>query len=213
MKPFLIAYAVFVLGVSPLLVIYPKEELFVLLNGAYCSIGDAVFPYITYLGGGLLSVLVVILFLFIQYRLTIIASVSFLLTGLITQFLKHTFFSECVRPLKFFDGSEIVHTVVGVDMYFQNSFPSGHSATAFSLFLMLALALKRKYQVFGILFFMLALIGGYSRIYLGQHFPEDVLAGSFIGVTITILCYLILNKQLATRAWASKRLEKKGVNS
>jgi len=89
LKPFLIAYAVFVLVVSPLLVIYPKEELFFLLNGAYSSIGDAVFPYITYFGGGLLSVLVVVVFLFIQFRLAIVAGVSFLLTGIITQVLKH----------------------------------------------------------------------------------------------------------------------------
>jgi len=208
LKPFLITYGLFVLIVSTLLVIYPKPELFVLLNGAYSDFGNQAFPYITHLGGGYLSLIVVIVFVFMQYRLAIIATASFLLTGLIIQLLKHTVFSDWTRPVKFLEGTDI-HTVPGVDMYMYNSFPSGHSAMAFSLFFMLSLALSGKKPVLGIVFFALALLGGYSRIYLGQHFPEDVLAGSLIGVSLTYLCYLLLNKLIKDRVWANHRLFKK----
>ena len=210
MKPFLIIYGLFVLIVSTLLVICPKPELFVLLNGAYSDFGNQVFPYITHLGGGFLSLIVVIVFVFMQYRLAIIATVSFLLTGLIIQLLKHTVFSDCTRPVKFLEGIDIVHTVPGVDMHMYNSFPSGHSATAFSLFFMLSLALSGKKPVLGIVFFVLALLGSYSRIYLGQHFPEDVLAGSVTGVVITYLCYKLIDKLLKDKDWATQALFKKG---
>ena len=209
MKSFLIIYTVFALVASAFLIVYPKEELFLIINGAYSGFGDVVFPYITYLGGGFFSALTVIIFLFIQYRLAIIASVSFILMGLITQVLKHTLFSDCPRPFKFFEGGELVHSIADVDLYLYNSFPSGHSATAFSLFFMLVLALKGKQPVWGIVFFFLALLGGYSRIYLGQHFLGDVLAGSFIGVITTYLCYVILDKHLASTAWANRSLKRR----
>jgi membrane-associated phospholipid phosphatase len=108
------------------------------------------------------------------------------------------------------EGTDIVHTVPGVDMHMYNSFPSGHSATVFSLFFMLSLALSGKKPVLGIVFFVLALLGSYSRIYLGQHFPEDVLAGSVTGVVITYLCYKLIDKLLKDKDWATQALFKKG---
>ena len=211
MKPFLITYGLFVLIVSTLLVIYPKPELFALLNGAYSDFGNQVFPFITHLGDGFLSGLVVVFLLFISYRWAIISSVSFIVTGLITQLLKHTLFADCLRPMKFFADNEVVHTVTGVEMHMYNSFPSGHSAMAFSLFFMLSLALSGKKPVLGIVFFALALLGGYSRIYLGHHFPEDILAGSAIGVVITCLCYRLIDKLLKDKDWATQALFKKGI--
>jgi len=209
LKPFLITYGLFVLIVSTLLVIYPKPELFVLLNGAYSDFGNQAFPYITHLGDGFLAGLVVVFLLFISYRWAIISSVSFIVTGLIMQLLKHTLFADCLRPMKFFADNEVVHTVTGVEMHMYNSFPSGHSTTVFSLFFILALILKGQQRAWGILFLLLAVLGGYSRIYLGQHFPEDVLAGSLIGVSLTYLCYLLLNKLFKDKEWANRRLFKK----
>jgi len=92
-----------------------------------------------------------------------------------------------------------------------NRFPSGHSATAFSLFFMLTLALKGKKAGMPLLFFGLAAYAGYSRIYLGLHFTQDVLAGSAIGVLITFLCYRLLNNRIAKRSWSERGLLKKGV--
>ena len=40
----------------------------------------------------------------------------------------------------------------------------------------------------------MAILVGYSRIYLSQHFFEDVYAGSIIGVVITIIVYFSINK-------------------
>jgi membrane-associated phospholipid phosphatase len=40
----------------------------------------------------------------------------------------------------------------------------------------------------------MAALVGYSRIYLGQHFMDDVLAGSVIGVVSAIVCWIYLDK-------------------
>ena len=206
MKPFLISYGVFVLGLAALLFFFSKTELFIILNGSYTNFGDMVFPYITRIGSGYLSLMVTITFLFFRYRLAVIGACSFLLTGVVTQMMKHFVFADSLRPYKFFENSGLIHTVSDVQMHSFHSFPSGHSATAFSLCFMLALILDKRYQLWGLLFALIAMLIGYSRIYLGQHFPEDILGGSLIGVMITWGCYQVLNKQLLTTAWADKSL-------
>ncbi len=57
------------------------------------------------------------------------------------------------------------------------SFPSGHSATSFAC----ASALGRKYPRRRALFYSLASVVGFSRVYLGHHYPLDVLSGASIG--------------------------------
>lgn len=63
-----------------------------------------------------------------------------------------------------------------------SSFPSGHTAAVFSTVWILG-ALAPAFFPFGL---VLAVLVGYSRIYLGVHYPSDVLAGGAIGLIITV---------------------------
>ena len=64
-----------------------------------------------------------------------------------------------------------------------HSFPSGHSATSFACATVLAAAAPR----YRVAFFALAALIALSRLYNGDHFPLDVIAGALLGVATALL--------------------------
>ncbi|MGN1295261.1 MAG: phosphatase PAP2 family protein [Bacilli bacterium] len=74
------------------------------------------------------------------------------------------------------------------------SFPSGHTFTAFFL----ATTIFIRWRKWGYVTLPLALMVGFSRIYLGAHYLSDVLVGGLLGVFVAIanffICKLIYNK-------------------
>ncbi|MDI9364879.1 MAG: phosphatase PAP2 family protein [Flavobacterium sp.] len=76
------------------------------------------------------------------------------------------------------------------------SFPSGHTSTAFSVATSLSMQYKKWYVV--VPAYAWASSVGYSRLYLGEHYPTDVLAGAAIGAGSAWLSQY-LNKKLFTK--------------
>lgn len=68
-------------------------------------------------------------------------------------------------------------------------FPSCHAANSFALAVMMSLLLRRRW--FTVFIFIWAVLNSYSRIYLGVHYPGDLLAGAVAGSIIAALCYLL----------------------
>jgi membrane-associated phospholipid phosphatase len=85
-----------------------------------------------------------------------------------------------MRPSSAITNGSFIHYVTGVEVHSINSFPSGHTTTAFTFVLLIALTIRHK--SFMLLAIIVALLVGYSRIYLGQHFPLDVGAGIFVAI-------------------------------
>jgi undecaprenyl-diphosphatase len=76
------------------------------------------------------------------------------------------------------------------------AFPSGHTSSAFATATSLAIATKKWYVA--VPAFAWSASVGYSRIYLGQHYPSDVIMGAIVGTSSAIICH-----------WASKQLAKR----
>ena len=88
-----------------------------------------------------------------------------------------------------------MNRIIGADGF---SFPSGHSMgsmTYYGFLIYLVLRSKRKpYSKLslGILFCLVILLIGISRIYLGVHYPSDVLAGYMAGGVWLVICISLL---------------------
>lgn len=74
------------------------------------------------------------------------------------------------------------------------SFPSGHTSIAFATAASLSIHCKKWYVV--VPAYAWATSVGYSRMYLGQHYPTDVLAGAAIGVGSAYLGHWLTKKLL-----------------
>ena len=73
------------------------------------------------------------------------------------------------------------------------SFFSGHATNSMASTVFMFMIL-RKYYNHSYLLFLFPLIFAYSRIYLGLHFPTDILTGYVFGATMGFVCYKLYEK-------------------
>lgn len=66
------------------------------------------------------------------------------------------------------------------------SFPSGHTASSFAAAIVLLKGLPKKYGVPAVI---LACLIGFSRLYVGVHYPTDVICGAISGIAIALISY------------------------
>jgi len=196
-RSFFYMYAVF-LGIgAAILLAFTKDESFFLVNTHYSAFGDIFFKLVTHIGDGLLFGLIIIVLAFYSYRKALLGLIIFLASGLIAQVLKLTLFDDVMRPVGYFAKNVDIHFVEGVTRHVKNSFPSGHSTSAFALALFLALAFQLRKS--GWLLAVVAILVGYSRVYLAVHFPVDVYFGSIIGVVTALFVYAWFNESFKNK--------------
>jgi membrane-associated phospholipid phosphatase len=196
------------LVVSLFLLVYGKTQSFLIINGAHHPALDVFFTYCTFLGDGLIYVPLLIYSLFFNRSFIVPVVLSILICTLLTHFLKRVVFPHDLRPISLEGHDFIIHKISGVYINRANSFPSGHTATAFSTALLLATVLRKK--AWAALLPALPFLVGYSRVYLAQHFVTDVLAGMLVGIVTAVLVLwlqpIVINALPAS--W-QKKLEKR----
>lgn len=103
------------------------------------------------------------------------------------------------RPTHCYEIKHLVHTV---NNYYGGAygFVSSHAANSFAIALYMALIFRNRYVTIGILFW--AALVSYSRIYLGVHYPGDILGGALLGAACGSLVYYLL-------LWANKKFNLK----
>ena len=189
---FTYATILFLLLGTAALFYWNKEQVFLWLNHQHTYTADVILKYFTYIGDGIFMLgLGLVLLLFRFRKLGVLMLLSFLLSGLLAQSIKRI--EARPRPGLHFQNPDIIHRVDDVLLKGKNSFPSGHTTTAFATFSLLAFASRNKFVQF--LYFAIAVTIGYSRIYLGQHFAEDVLMGAAVGFLSSFFLSWLLRKK------------------
>jgi membrane-associated phospholipid phosphatase len=150
---------------------------------------DIFFKYITHLGDGAFAFLVAFIFSFFSIRKSVYILLSYGGAAIVSSVLKHLVYHDIYRPHFVFQYfvREKLKQVEGVDLVGFNSFPSGHALSAFALFFCLIFVSRN--HLLKLLFFTLAILAAYSRVYLSQHWLIDIYVGSVIGVCFSLLFY------------------------
>ncbi len=201
---FFYPYAISLIIVIGILLRFNKDTIHLYLNQLHSPFLDMFFAWFTWLGDGVFAVLVAIIFFLIRFRYGIVLFLGFALSGIVVQIMKKWIFVNHIRPYRYFGEDISLHLIEGAKLYQNNSFPSGHTTTAFALFLGIALLSGKKWVKAVCL--IIAWLVGYSRVYLSQHFLGDITAGSLLGIFFSLLVYHLIMR--SNKQWLDKSIIK-----
>lgn len=194
--PFLIGYTFFALLLIVAIIGSQQGDWVLYMSNYRTPFLNQLFKVWTLFGEEIFYIVAILLVSLKSLRdgLMAIISVPFVMTivFLLKTYLAHPrprLYLDTIGKLADFQSIEGVHFIGGA-----MSFPSGHTAAGFAICTFLAITFnKRLFQLF---FLVLAVGVGISRIYLGQHFPKDVLFGSFLGIVIVLFSHALISKSL-----------------
>ncbi|KLU69949.1 MAG: hypothetical protein RHS_4216 [Robinsoniella sp. RHS] len=136
----------------------------------------------------LVLAIICVLYWCLDKKLAYKIALSFFAAGMLLQNLKITF--RIPRPWVLDPDFQAVPSAVPAATGY--SFPSGHTQSATSLFMTLALSLKQKsLKIICVVIFLLV---GFSRMYLGVHTPKDVLTAMAMAIIISLLINKLFDK-------------------
>ncbi len=152
-----------------------NKSIFLLINRYHSPIVDKLMLFFTSTGNGLILATVILIMLAICdkkkcFRVFSTVLLAGVIGGVLVYLLKYKI--GTLRPLSVFPEAHFLGEPLKL-----GSFPSGHAQLAFSTSAVLAKEYKKSWKFL----YLWALIVGFSRIYIGAHFPIDVIAGGVIG--------------------------------
>ncbi len=180
--------------------VIPKGQELLAISENRNTFADFLFPIITLLGEIYPYIIAGIIF-FIQKKGQKSIWITLLGTGaaLLSYGFKNYFAAP--RPKVYFEQllnrPEWVSQIEGVALAnsFTSSFPSGHTLAAFAFYTFIALLVENNF--IKIMLLSIAILVGFSRMYLFQHFINDVVWGALIGTVWAIILFFIYNIFLA----------------
>lgn len=166
--------------------LFGKVQAFLLINQINNPFFDQFFKYYTNFGDGLIWIPVLVYTYFYAKNKVSLVVTNFALSSLFAIILKKLIFPQAMRPSVLLQHGYQLHFVEGLKIHSSNSFPSGHTLTAFAVAFTIIMLIKKNNQL-KYLFLIMAFLVGYSRVYLAQHYPIDAIFGAIVGIFSTYL--------------------------
>ena len=160
------------------------EWLFLKINKKFrFNFLDAVMSRLTHLGGAYFTLFICLVLIFSNFQASRFIALQAMMALIISQMFVQVLKKKVNRQRPYFTLENIIVT----KPLFDNSFPSGHTAAGFAL----ASSFAFNFPILGIPLFVLASLIGFSRTYLGFHYPLDVFTGAFLGTSTAYIVFLI----------------------
>jgi len=171
------------------------QKLFLWLNSLHTPALDPVMAWITGTKEWVPFYLLLVVFLIWKYKwktIYMVVGIALLITACdqFTSTFMKPYFSR-LRPCHNPEIQGLIHLVKGCGGKY--GFASSHAANTFGLATFFWLILRDRFP-WAKYFFIWALIVSYSRIYIGVHYPADVITGGLIGIIFGYLIFKIYEK-------------------
>jgi membrane-associated phospholipid phosphatase len=155
---------------------------------------DFLMMNLTHLGKGYMWVFIIVMFLFIRFSQAITAVLVLMCNGVLIVIFKQLLFKGMARPIAYLPKESFYHLIDGFTYFTTNTFPSGHTMSAFTIAFFLGYYI-RDMRVSAILMFY-ALLIGFSRMYLLLHFYADVYMGALAALMSFMLARFLAERVL-----------------
>ena len=174
-------------------------DIFLFLNGLHNSLFDFIMYWVSTTVVWIPLWLLFIYLLISEYKkqaiwliISLLVAVS-LADSISVHLFKNVF--ERLRPCHNDEISQLVH-IVKDHCGGKYGFVSSHAANMFAIAVFIGNALKHKFKYIFLLSVLWASLVAYSRIYLGVHYPLDIIGGALLGSLISSIIWRLIKPQL-----------------
>jgi len=167
-------------------------KLFFILNELHNAFFDRIMFFISGKKEWIPLYVAIVLLILVRFKKKgLFAILALIILLVLTDVISVHLFKNVFQRLRPSHNPQIQHLVHIVNNYRggQFGFVSSHAANTFGFATFLTLLLKNKY--FSTFMITWAAVVSYSRIYLGVHYPGDVICGALLGVIIANLVYYV----------------------
>ncbi len=174
------------------------QNLLLLINGANNHFLDVIMIWISSIGLWIPLYILLLYFVIIKYKSKAWIAIPFfiLAVGLSDLISVHLFKNvfERLRPCYEPELAGLINNIVGCGGKF--SFVSSHASNSFTIAFMSIFLIGDKQKWLKWLMPLWGLSIMYSRVYLGKHYPSDVIVGALLGILVSWLIYLLFRYAL-----------------